>query len=57
LNNAVPKEPFFFLKPTTSYLPNDGNIEVPRGIHAHHEGLATRLRVIKISLNQEEQLN
>ncbi|EKM55237.1 uncharacterized protein PHACADRAFT_208754 [Phanerochaete carnosa HHB-10118-sp] len=22
LNNAIPKEPFFFLKPTTSYLPS-----------------------------------
>ncbi|TFY56788.1 hypothetical protein EVG20_g8792 [Dentipellis fragilis] len=37
LNNAVPKEPFFFLKPTSSYLPSGGNIEIPRGIVAHHE--------------------
>ncbi|KAF8912169.1 hypothetical protein CPB84DRAFT_1761475 [Gymnopilus junonius] len=37
LNNAVPKEPFFFLKPTSSYLPSDGKLEIPQGIVAHHE--------------------
>lgn len=37
LNNAIPREPFFFLKPTTSYLPSGGNVEIPRGIVAHHE--------------------
>ncbi|KAI0314712.1 hypothetical protein OF83DRAFT_1165104 [Amylostereum chailletii] len=37
LNNAAPKEPFFFLKPTSSYLLTGGNIEIPRGIDAHHE--------------------
>lgn len=37
LNNTVPKEPFFFLKPTTSYLANGGKIEIPRGVKAHHE--------------------
>ncbi|KAF8584093.1 hypothetical protein K439DRAFT_1171230 [Ramaria rubella] len=37
LNNAIPKEPFFFLKPTTSYLNNGGKIEIPRGVKAHHE--------------------
>lgn len=37
LNNAVPKEPFFFIKPTTSYLANGGKIEIPRGVKAHHE--------------------
>lgn len=37
LNNAVPKEPFFFLKPTSSYLPSGGNCEIPHGIIAHHE--------------------
>jgi len=37
LHNAVPKEPFFFLKPTTSYLPSGGKLEIPRGIIAHHE--------------------
>lgn len=39
LKNALPKEPFFFLKPTTSYLPSGGIIEIPRGIIAHHEGV------------------
>ncbi|KAI0031478.1 hypothetical protein K488DRAFT_79017 [Vararia minispora EC-137] len=37
LGNAVPKEPFFFLKPTTSYLPSGGFVEAPRGINLHHE--------------------
>jgi len=37
LGNAVPKEPFFFLKPTSSYLANGGKIEIPRGVVAHHE--------------------
>ena len=39
LKNALPEEPFFFLKPTTSYLPSGGVIEIPRGIIAHHEGV------------------
>ncbi|KAJ6842467.1 uncharacterized protein M6B38_301885 [Iris pallida] len=29
LGNAVPKEPVLFLKPTSSYLPNGGTIEIP----------------------------
>ncbi|KAG1761539.1 hypothetical protein EDD22DRAFT_890525 [Suillus occidentalis] len=37
LNNARTKEPFFFLKPTTSYLPTGGKLEIPRGVVAHHE--------------------
>ncbi|KAN0076829.1 hypothetical protein V8E55_010684 [Tylopilus felleus] len=37
LGNTRPKEPFFFLKPTTSYLPSGGNVEIPNGIIAHHE--------------------
>jgi len=37
LHNTVPKEPFFFLKPTTSYVPSGGKIEIPRGVVAHHE--------------------
>ncbi|EKC99890.1 hypothetical protein A1Q2_05855 [Trichosporon asahii var. asahii CBS 8904] len=37
LGNAVPKEPFFFLKPTSSYLSPGGNIEIPKGVVAHHE--------------------
>lgn len=28
----------FFLKPTTSYLPSGGNVEIPRGVTAHFEG-------------------
>jgi len=39
LNNAVPKEPFFFLKPTSSYLSSGGKLELPIGVIAHHEGM------------------
>jgi 2-keto-4-pentenoate hydratase/2-oxohepta-3-ene-1,7-dioic acid hydratase in catechol pathway len=38
LRNTIPKEPFFFLKPTTSYVESGGKVEIPRGIIAHHEG-------------------
>ncbi|TFK68291.1 hypothetical protein BDN72DRAFT_870995 [Pluteus cervinus] len=37
LNNTAPKEPFFFLKPTSSYLPSGGVLEIPQGVVAHHE--------------------
>jgi len=37
LHNTTPKEPFFFLKPTTSYMPSGGTLEIPRGVLAHHE--------------------
>lgn len=37
LGNAVPQSPFFFLKPTSSYLENGGAIEIPRGCEVHHE--------------------
>jgi acylpyruvate hydrolase len=37
LSNATPKEPFFFLKPTTSYVENGGKVEIPNGVVAHHE--------------------
>lgn len=41
LGNKVPTEPFYFLKPSSSYLEHDGGkgkIEIPRGVVAHHEG-------------------
>jgi len=37
LNNAAPTEPFFFLKPTTSYVHSGGNVEIPRGTTVHYE--------------------
>ncbi|KAH9931706.1 uncharacterized protein BXZ73DRAFT_47291 [Epithele typhae] len=37
LNNAIPKEPIIFLKPTTSYLASGGNVEIPNGVVAHYE--------------------
>ncbi|KAI8142717.1 hypothetical protein BJV82DRAFT_614029 [Fennellomyces sp. T-0311] len=37
LGNAVPKSPFFFLKPTSSYLANGGTVEIPTGCEVHHE--------------------
>ncbi|EUC57874.1 fumarylacetoacetate hydrolase [Rhizoctonia solani AG-3 Rhs1AP] len=36
LGNTVPPEPFFFLKPTTSYLTGN-KFEVPKGVLVHHE--------------------
>ncbi|KDQ19763.1 hypothetical protein BOTBODRAFT_169823 [Botryobasidium botryosum FD-172 SS1] len=36
-NNAVPTEPFFFLKPTTSYVASGGRVEIPQGVIVHHE--------------------
>jgi len=37
LDNTLPKEPMFFLKPTSSYLGNHGKVEIPRGCVVHHE--------------------
>ncbi|KAF8759788.1 Calcium proton exchanger [Rhizoctonia solani] len=36
LGNTVPPEPFFFLKPTTSYLTGK-RFEVPKGVLVHYE--------------------
>lgn len=38
LNNTAPTEPFFFLKPTSSYVVKNGPVEVPQGVDVHHEG-------------------
>ncbi|GAA98327.1 uncharacterized protein L969DRAFT_93073 [Mixia osmundae IAM 14324] len=37
LNHERPVEPFYFLKPTSSYLPSGGTIELPQGVDVHHE--------------------
>ncbi|CAK9786378.1 hypothetical protein CC85DRAFT_284931, partial [Cutaneotrichosporon oleaginosum] len=37
LGNAVPKEPFFFLKPTSSYIGPGDTVEIPKGVNCHHE--------------------
>ncbi|GBE81847.1 Uncharacterized mitochondrial hydrolase [Sparassis crispa] len=37
LKNDTPGEPMFFLKPTSSYLPSGGNVEIPKGVTAHYE--------------------
>ncbi|KAJ1934548.1 hypothetical protein FBU59_005663 [Linderina macrospora] len=37
LGNAVPTKPFFFLKPTSSYVTSPGKIEIPAGCTVHHE--------------------
>ncbi|XP_062014274.1 probable acylpyruvase FAHD1, mitochondrial [Rosa rugosa] len=34
LDNAVPKEPVLFLKPTSSYLENGGSIEIPHPLES-----------------------
>jgi acylpyruvate hydrolase len=39
LGNAVPTSPFFFLKPTTSYVREGSPILLPRALgEIHHEG-------------------
>mmetsp|Transcript_48309 Transcript_48309/g.151511 ORF Transcript_48309/g.151511 Transcript_48309/m.151511 type:complete len:142 (-) Transcript_48309:20-445(-) len=38
LNNPVPSEPFWFLKPTTSYVTAGKPVIIPRGVdEIHHE--------------------
>ena len=38
LNNARPKQPFFFLKPPSSILlPSEGPVLRPRGVNMHFE--------------------
>ncbi|KAF9344000.1 Acylpyruvase fahd1, mitochondrial [Mortierella sp. AD094] len=37
LGNEVPTAPFFFLKPTSSYITNGQSIEIPAGCEVHHE--------------------
>lgn len=38
LNNVRPKQPFFFLKPTTSILaPGEGPVIRPKGVDLHYE--------------------
>ncbi|KAI9710104.1 MAG: hypothetical protein M1820_002906 [Bogoriella megaspora] len=38
LNNVRPKQPFFFLKPTSSIvLPGQGAVERPKGVNLHFE--------------------
>ena len=41
LGNAIPEKPFFFLKPTTSYVHSPGKVEIPRGTIVHHESRDT----------------
>lgn len=39
MKSVIPTSPQFFLKPTTSYLPNNGTIRIPKGLkEIHHEG-------------------
>ncbi|KAF9026703.1 hypothetical protein BDZ89DRAFT_1067367 [Hymenopellis radicata] len=37
MKSATSVEPWFFLKPTTSYLQNGGTVEIPNGVDMHHE--------------------
>jgi len=37
LGNEAPSKPFFFLKPTTSYVTPPNLIEIPTGSEVHHE--------------------
>jgi acylpyruvate hydrolase len=53
LNNTAPTEPFFFLKPTSSYLPSGGSVEIPNGIIAHHEGHNFMLHAHRFELHDQ----
>ncbi|KAF9789724.1 hypothetical protein BJ322DRAFT_1043896 [Thelephora terrestris] len=61
LNNAIPKEPFFFLKPTSSYLPSQApgaKLQIPRGVLAHHEvELGLVIGAPGADISQEDALN
>ncbi|KAJ3344300.1 hypothetical protein HDU93_000090 [Gonapodya sp. JEL0774] len=35
--NAVPAEPFFFLKPPSSMVASPGQVEIPKDVEVHHE--------------------
>jgi acylpyruvate hydrolase len=38
LSSATPKQPFFFLKPTSSLLlPGQGPVLLPKGVNVHYE--------------------
>jgi len=50
LGNAVPKEPFFFLKPTSSYVDDGGTVEIPKGVECHFEGEFLGLTHIEVSV-------
>lgn len=44
MKSAIPKEPIFFLKPTSSYVLEPHPIMVPEGHDVHHEGRMGPLR-------------
>ncbi|KAH9823802.1 hypothetical protein DFH28DRAFT_225033 [Melampsora americana] len=57
LNNQIPKHPFFFLKPTTSYLSNHQSIQIPKGILCHHEvELGYTLAIDLTARNLQEEI-
>ena len=51
LNNPTPSEPFYFLKPTSCYVPpGEGSVvECPRGIELHHESAPCSLELESFS--------
>ena len=56
LSSAIPKEPIFFLKPTSSYLANNGTVEIPKGCIVHHEGILSFFHIIRCILSSDEML-
>jgi acylpyruvate hydrolase len=58
LNNVRPKQPFFFLKPTSSILlPGQGAVERPSGVNLHYEvelGLVMGKEVKNLDPNDEK---
>lgn len=37
MGSAIPSEPIFFLKPTSSYVIEPDPIRIPEGVKVHHE--------------------
>lgn len=58
LNNAKPKQPFFFLKPSSSILvPGGGPVLRPKGVSVHYEvelGLVIGKTVRDLDPNDEQ---
>lgn len=53
LKNAVPTKPFYFLKPTSSYLSYSSRLPIilPNGCDVHHEGFRMRKKEREKNMN------
>lgn len=41
MSSPIPKEPIFFLKPTSSYILEPNPIKIPENLQVDHEGKST----------------